>query len=287
MALMEICSTGPEGFMNFINSSILQLSAMAAMISTALIVFSFYIGQMINNPKVSVWAKSEVIQLVISAASVFLIIFTVNMFCGIDMSDVASVFGISGVASGTDIYHGAMGYLDHTLQFCHEALAVVRYHLQAFTVLSHLSAFSCDMKTGTIGWGCMFSYSGQTGQPLGAYNTAMGSLNLFFNTVLVAYITTLNFVFILLFIFKGFVLFLLPFAIFVRSLPYLRSLGSLLIALALSFMIIFPLMLAIFGLMEGVLLKAKELPDSPALHLLAHYRDVDSPVLPRVHQVLP
>jgi hypothetical protein len=249
--VVEVCSSG---FTDFVNGPILQISAIAAFVSTMIIVFSYYIGQMIGNPKVSVWAKSEVVQLVMSAASVIFILFTINTFCAIDMGDIASIFGISGVASGTDLYSGAEKYLGDTLKFTHDGLVVVRYHLQAYTILSHISSFACDLKTGTIGWGCLFSYSGTSGQPLGAYSSAMGALNLFFNSALVAYMTTLNFLFILLFIFKGFVLFLLPFGIFVRSLPYLRSLGSLLIAVALSFMIVYPLILSIFGLMSGVLL---------------------------------
>jgi hypothetical protein len=251
--VVEVCSTD---FTDFVNGPILQISAIATFVSAMIVVFSYYIGQIISNPKVSVWAKSEVVQLLVSAASVIFILISVNTFCAIDMSDVASIFEISGVPSGTDVYTGAQNYLNDTLTFTHDGLVVVRYHLQAYTILSHLSAFSCDMKTGTIGWGCLFSYSGTSGQPLGAYSSSMGALNLFFNSSLVAYITTLNFLFILLIIFKGFVLFLLPFGIFVRSLPYLRSLGSLLIAVALSFMIVYPLILSIFGLMSGVLLDA-------------------------------
>jgi len=249
--VVEVCSTD---FTDFVNGPILTISAIAAFVSTMIIVLSYYIGQIISNPKVSVWAKSEVVQLIVSVASIIFLIFTINSFCALDMSNIASIFGISGIPSGTSVYEGAQNYLNDTLKFTHDGLVVIRYHLEAYTILSHLSSFSCDLKTGPIGWGCLFSYSGTSGQPLGAYSSSMGALNLFFNSALVAYMTTLNFVFILLFIFRGFVLFLLPMGIFVRSLPYLRSLGSLLISVALSFMIIYPLILAIFGLMSGGLL---------------------------------
>jgi hypothetical protein len=261
----EVCS---EEFTGMINGPILQICAIASVAAIMLVVFGYFLGQVTSNPKVSVWAKSEILQVLMSVASIILLIFLVNSFCAINMADVASIFGLTAApAYSGSVYSAAQAYLTNTLIFSHDALTVIRYHLEAYTVLSQVSAFVCDMKSDpisvfgmfsipAIGWGCFFSYSGQQGMPLGAYSSAMGALNLFFNSTLVAYITTLNFLFILMYIYKGFVLFLLPFAIFMRSLPYMRSFGSLLLAVALSFMIIYPLMLAVLGMMADVLLKA-------------------------------
>jgi len=43
-------------------------------------------------------------------------------------------------------------------------------------------------------------------------------------------------------------LFFLPIGIFLRSMPYLRQLGALLIAVVFSFMLVYPVILAMFGL---------------------------------------
>jgi len=255
MMVMEICSAD---FSSFLNGSVLQITALATIISSIIITLSYFIGQIISNPKVTVWAKSEIIQLIVSIFSFAFILITINFFCAIDMGDVASLFGISGIPSGTSLYEAAENYLYQTLYFSHQALSAIRYHLQAYTILGQLSSFICDLSTGSIGWGCLFSYSGTSGQPLGAYGVPLGALNVFFNSTMVAYMTTLSFIFVLLFVYKGFVLFLLPFAIFIRSMPYLRSLGSLLIAVAMSFMIIFPMILAIFSLTSNILLKPPE-----------------------------
>jgi hypothetical protein len=260
---VAVCS---PGFDAILNGPILDICAIASVAGIMIIVFGYYIGQLISNPKVTVWAKSEIIQILMSVASVALLFFLVDSFCAINMSDVASIFGVPiGSDYSGSVYSAAQAYLTNTLNYSHAALTVVRYHLEAFTVLSQISLFSCDFTqppisifgiftVPAIGWGCFFSYSGTNGPALGAYSSVMGPLNLFFNSTLVAYLTTLNFLFILMFIYKGFVLFLLPFAIFMRSMPYMRSFGSLLIAVALSFMIIYPLMLAIFGIMTDVLL---------------------------------
>jgi hypothetical protein len=263
-AATEVCSAG---FASILNGPILEICAIASVASIMLIVFGYFLGQVTSNPKVSVWAKSEILQVLMSVGSTILLLFLVNSFCAINMGEVASIFGITaGPAYSGSVYSAAEAYLSNTLSYSHDALRVIRYHLEAYTVLSQVSSFVCDLKSPSmsvfgmftvpaIGWGCFFSYSGQNGQPLGAYSAVMGALNLFFNSTLVAYVTTLNFLFILMFIYKGFVLFLLPFAIFMRSLPYMRSFGSLLIAVALSFMIIYPLTLAVFGMMADVLLR--------------------------------
>ena len=58
-----------------------------------------------------------------------------------------------------------------------------------------------------------------------------------------------------MFINTGLVMMLLPLGIFLRSMPYMRTLGGLLIAVALSFMVIYPLMLASFSLIFDSLFK--------------------------------
>jgi hypothetical protein len=117
-----------------------------------------------------------------------------------------------------------------------------------------LSAFICDLATGPIGWGCMFGYSGTNTSPLGSYNSILAALNLFYNSTLLSFFTAMNFLFILLYVKKGLVLFFLPFGIFLRSVPFMRSLGSLFMSVALGFLFIYPMTLAVFDMMGNKLL---------------------------------
>jgi hypothetical protein len=66
----------------------------------------------------------------------------------------------------------------------------------------------------------------------------------------------MNFLMILLFVYRGFVFLFLPLGVFLRSMPYMRPFGSLMFAVAMSFLIVYPLMLGIFGLMSDVILDA-------------------------------
>jgi len=256
---MDICTAD---FTTFMNTTIMPITALASVITAVTIGLGYMIGQFLGNAKATTWAKTEVVQIVMSIASVTFIIILLNSFCAINMEGIKSIFNInpaenlpcgSAPAGSTSLYAGALDYIKSAACFCHSAMSVVRYHLEAYTVLSNLNLFECSLSTGGIGWGCLFGYSGTYQQPLGGYGAVMSALNVIFNSSMVSYISSLNFLFILLFVYKGFVLFFLPLGVFLRSMPYLRTFGSLLISVALAFFVVYPLLLAIFGLMgDGI-----------------------------------
>src|SRR5271157_2196803 len=76
----EVCSAG---FDAILNGPILGICAIASAAAIMIIVFGYFIGQIISNPKVSVWAKGEILQILMSVASVILLLFLVDSFCAI------------------------------------------------------------------------------------------------------------------------------------------------------------------------------------------------------------
>ncbi len=240
------------------DNAVLPLLAYASVGTMILIALSYMAGTAFSNPKLTLWSKTEIVQLVISIASVALIMLAVTTFCSIDMHEIAGIFSLPGTHPSINVYDAAKDYLEGSVNYSHNAMIMVRYHLEAYTVLSYFNAFICDYNIGRIGLGCFFGYSGDTEQPFGGYGAVIAALNVFFNSTIIAYFTALNFLFILLFIYHGFVFLFLPLGVFLRALPYMRPVGSLLIALALSFLTIYPLMLGIYYLMSPVLL------DTPA-----------------------
>jgi len=174
-------------------------------------------------------------------------------FCAIHLSDLASFFGVSPASADTaslSIYEAAVTFMTNIVTYVQNALAVVRYHLKAYTVLSALNAFLCD---GALG--CLFGYSGTSTQPLGAYSVEFGALNIVFNSTVLTYFTSTGLLLVLLIIDRGFPLFFLPFGMLMRSMPYMRQFGSLLIALSISFMIVYPFVLAAFQTSATALLQ--------------------------------
>lgn len=254
--MTSICGTA---FSTFFNGTILPLMFYASLATTVLIALSYMLGSAMANARLTLWSKTELVQLVVSVATLFIIVLTMDTMCIIDMKEVAGFFSIptTGLPAGAvNVYDAAQQYLNESALYSHNALRVVRYHLEGYTVLAYLNAFKCDFNTGGIGWGCLFGYSGANEQPVGGYGALTAALNIFFNSLIVAHFTALNFIFILMFVYRGFVFLFLPLGVFMRAMPYMRTFGSLLIALALSFLVVYPFMLGVFWLMRGTLVDA-------------------------------
>ncbi len=276
--MVGICGTE---FSGFFDGTIVPLTAYAAIITSMLIAISFMAGRALANAKLTLWAKTEAVQIAVSIVSIFFLVAIVNTFCIIDMGEIANMFDItlppsSGTVCSTgtmDIYCAAQEYLYEAAKYSHNAMTVTRYHLEAYTIFAYMNAFKCDYETGGIGWGCFFGYSGSNQQPLGGYGVQIAALNIFFNSTIIAHFTALNFLFILLFIYRGFVFVFLPLGVFLRSMPYLRSFGSLLIALALSFLVVYPFLLSVFYLMGDVLVDRPSYTPTVAGTALDNYYD--------------
>jgi len=254
MTGMLICG---DAFGTFLSGTIVPFLAVAAFTTVMLITLSFMAGRALGNAKLTLWAKTELVQLVVSIVSVGILVITVNTFCVIDMSEVAGFFDVNA-SEGTpfpsiNVYNASLAYLNESMLYSHNALTVIRYHLEAYTVMTYFNAFVCDYSVGNVGLGCLFGYSGSQEQPFGGYGAQMATLNAFFASTIIAYFSAMNSLFILLFVYKGFVFLFLPLGVFLRAMPYLRGFGSLLIALAISFLTIFPFMLGVCYLMGGIL----------------------------------
>ncbi len=241
-------------FGGFLTSTIIPYVALATVVTAIIIGITFMASRLLSNPKLSLWAKTEILQLFISVGTVFLITSIITAFCNIDMAEVNGFFLPANPIASANIYESANSYITGAMQYSHNALIMIRYHLEAYTVLTYFNAFICDYSTGRFGWGCLFGYSGDNMQPFGGYGAVTAALNLAFNTTIISFFTSMNFFFILMFVYRGFVFLFLPMGIFMRAMPYMRSFGSLLIAVALSFLIIYPFMLAVFNLMAPHLL---------------------------------
>lgn len=264
-------------FMDFLTSTIFPIAAAAGVIAGTVIALTFMIGQFTRNPKLSVWAKTEVVQLFISFISLILLGTMFSAFCGINMQEVAEIFELE-YSGPSDMFSAAENYLISAAHYSHNAVTVVRYHLKGYTVLGFMGEFECNMATGPIGWGCWFGYSGTSGQPFGGYAALTAALNTVFNSTLMSYLMSLNYLMILLYIYKGFAFFLFPVGIFLRSMPYMRGFGSTLISIAISFTLVFPFFLASFDLMgDGLFKSDSTLTSRDYLYdpVLSHFLDED------------
>jgi len=165
------------------------------------------------------------------------------------------LFGGNPAVSG-NIFDEAENYLVRAANYSHYAMGATRYYLSAYSIFVYRYSFNCTL----WGLGCIFGGSGTSYSPLADYGGKFGALNAIFGTTVLYFLTSANMLFILLFTYKGFVLFFLPAAVVIRSLPYLRSLGAALIAVCLSFFIVYPFALSVFSLASDGILFEHRLP---------------------------
>ena len=253
------------GVCNFIASTglmyttILPLAGMAAIFSLVTILIVYYIANMIDNPKLLTWAKTEIVQVVVSLSAVVIILAGMNLFCSIDAKSFAELVGYKNMSS-QDMFNASIEYLNTTANYSHHAMALTRYYLSAYSILVYRSSFSCDISEFLGGIGCLFGSSGTGSSPLSNYSGEYGTLSMVFGSTILYFLTSVNMLFILLFTYKGLVLFFLPMAIIVRSLPYLRSFGAVLLAVCLSFYIIYPSVLVAFSIATHTFLESNKDP---------------------------
>ena len=235
--MVAVCAANFLG--NFINGSVLSLTEGAA-IATLIVLAGFYVlSNFLSNAKLNVWVKTEIVQVGVSIASVVLLITMFNMFCAIDVNSLRPLLGQPS-APAANIFDASQTYLQSAVLYSHNTMSVVRYFGSAYTILSYRGEYKCDF------W-CLFGFSGITSRPLANFGGKAATMNMLFGTSILYFLTALNMLMILLMTFKGMVLFFLPLAIVIRSLPYMRSFGSLLLAVCLSFFLVYPLLLSFFG----------------------------------------
>lgn len=251
---MEVCDSAFLGTSGFLYGTIVPLSALAAFLTITILVIVYFFASFLQNPKLNVWVKTEIVQVFISLSALIIMIGAINSFCSLDANSIRDLMGKQHSPSGT-IFDEAENYLVRSANFAHGAINVTRHFLSAYTIFIYRNTFDCDL----WGLGCLFGGSGISFSSLAKYNGKFGALNMLFGTTILYFLTAANMLFIFLFVKKGLVLFFLPLAVIVRSLPYMRSLGAVLIAVCISFFMVYPLALSVFSLMSDDLLDTSKL----------------------------
>lgn len=243
---MDACS-------GVITNDVLFLCAIASFATAVAVGIGYMVGNLISNPKVTLWAKTEIIQLFFTIAAVVVIIQLISVFCSIDISALSGMTGVStdNTLPHSNLFDSAEEYLSKTAEYTHTVLRIERYHLKAFDMLQGRSRWECADKIFGVQL-CLFGGSGPSFAPYAWTSYYAGAFHVAFQSALFSFLFTMNSWFILQYVNKGFVLFFLPLGILLRSLPFMRSVGALFITVALCFMIVYPTVLSLFYLVSDV-----------------------------------
>jgi len=263
---MAIC----VDFFDQMSNYLLPLVAMASVVTGMIIGFGYMIGQLLNDQRVTLWAKTELFQLFISVGSVVLLGVIMSAFCSLNIQNIAPLFPLEHSSlPDYSVYDAAEAYLSASARYTHSALKIARYHLGGYQLGQMHSLWRCGQKWESDAdqasnfflclFGSILGFGGGSGvsvSPEAGYSMISAGVQLSYSTLSFTLLSIMNYRFILEYTYNGFALFLLPLGIFLRAMPFLRGLGSLLMSVSICFLTVYPLVLSIFYLdfvFEGVL----------------------------------
>ncbi|MCP4646341.1 MAG: hypothetical protein GY852_01230, partial [bacterium] len=171
-------------------SDAFSLAILATIVSAIVIGLVYAIGQMLQNPRLNVWAKTEIFQAAVSVALVFIALFLVGLI-GLDpgseftisagwlsvlsSEDVEDVYEHPPIAEDDSVFSTSEKYLQNLAYFCHRTVRGARAMMGATDEMSKYTRTPC---TPALLLGLM-GVNGVTVRPLSGAAALMQSSNLF------------------------------------------------------------------------------------------------------------
>jgi hypothetical protein len=197
----------------------------------------YMLGNLIQSPRMLSWAKGELWEAVFSVFVVSMVLFSISTFCGLTVGEIGSLSSslpkIYVGNEGKNLYESALMYLENVAGFGLRNMAQLRANLGAYEIRTSFQQYNCDV----ICWLSLVSiteatYSGES-VDLSVTNNLLGAAT-------VAYLSTIFQYFTLQYIVSGLFIKLLPLAIVIRSIPFMRNFGGALIGIILALYIMYP-----------------------------------------------
>lgn len=233
-----------------------SLSLLAAGISAMVMGLAYALGHFLENPKFTVWAKTEIFQVAVSVVLVFIALFLAGLV-GLDPdsdltinagwidtftdseNQVTSLYSNPEIDEEDNVFEVSEKYLENMAFFSHRAVRASRAMMGAMDEFSKYTRTPCVPP-----WlMCLMGVNGVNVRPLSGAAAFVQSSNMLLYTSTTSYLTVLAQIFFLKFIQSGLVVVYLPMAIVLRSLPFMRQVGGALLAICISLFIVFPLLL--------------------------------------------
>ena len=235
-----------DQFLSMLSGPVLQLMAMSVISMSIIIAVFIMYSKSIANQKLEIWSRGELIQLFISIMFVLFFGGILLSYCSLT-SNSLKIFLETPAPAGDrpdmSIFNAAESYLVLAAEYSHNVMNVERYYLGAFEMLRTRGRQQCVDE-----YLCLFGITATSYSPYAGHSIVSASFSVAFNTSMFAFLSALNYLLILEYTLSGMLLFFLPLGVFMRSVPFMRTFGSLLMAIAISFVFVYPLILSIFYL---------------------------------------
>ena len=233
-------------------SEIFYLSLFSSIIAALAMGLAYAFGHFTQNPRYLVWAKTEIFQVAVSIAIVFILLFLVGLV-GLDstssltldygllkaLAPDSSTYAYPAINEDCNVFETADAYLTNLAYFSHHSVRASRTLMGAAEEMSKYGRTPCIPP-----WlFCLIGNNGVNARPLSGVSAIGQSSNLLMYTSTSAYLTILAQIFFLKFIQSGALAIYLPLAIVLRSLPFMRPFGGGLLAICISLFLLYPALL--------------------------------------------
>jgi len=246
----SVCNAGFDLIMQ---SAVYPVLGIASLLMGVIIAGVYMYGEAIHNPKAAVWAKTEIAQLFISIVFTILLISFMGALCSFKVADVVSITNLSStnIDKNMNFFEGAHTYLYSAANYSHNVLKIERHILGGVNMGENRARWCCgpDCSGANELW-CLFGSSGMSVSAYSGASIMNAAIGAAFNSALISYMSAMNFLFIFLYGISGMMLFLFPMGVVVRSIPFMRGLGSLMLAVGACFFIVYPLLLNVLFLIS-------------------------------------
>lgn len=237
---MDAYSFCSANFFSLLTTQVYPITMIAGALAAILIGLSYAASQATSNPKLSVWARTEATQLVISAVFIIILLSTITSFCSFQTRDL-NIFTNATSTISKPIYQGAEHYMKEAATYAHFAITETRYYMGVINVEEIYSKWQCPI------W-CFLSIGGtgdSVSEKAGTSYFTSGFM-LLLNSSTMSFFSAFMHIFFLRYVGSGLFLFLLPIGLITRSLPYLRGFGSIILSVLFVFYVIYPTILAVY-----------------------------------------
>ncbi len=204
-------------------------SILALLVSSSLLAAIYIIGKSIDNPSLVARAKTDLIQVGVTAIMLVFLYSFLTTICLIDMRELGFDF--------SSPFEGARNYFDYART---QALKSYLESTNSIMIITGLSSMSINSPTflslGT------FLQIGIYFKPFAGYGIAIGTLNWFASLVMLSYSLMTGFIIVLDSIQLYFLNLILPAGVVLRCFSPTRDFGGVLISLSIGLFIFYPLL---------------------------------------------
>lgn len=227
------------------------------LLSLSIAVIMYFIAMLLNDERLKATANMTFVSIISTFVLIIVIIFILNLVCAIKVTELLEAFdsGLNSlnpspktpIAIGTlnpssnNIYNFSMYYLSWAKLIVHKEIMDSRNAMAKSIYSSSINKWKCR-EQGLTAVLCLVGGVGMNYRPFMGTFVETKIYMMKINTLVASVFSVLTQMKLLLFIQYGFLDFLLPFAIVLRSLPGTRLFGSSLLALLLVMYVFYPLL---------------------------------------------